>query len=338
VGGRWIDRFAPQKLIGWGAAIFAAGLLLISQANAMWQITAIFTLFLPFGTVFAGTHLCQALVGRWFTRNRGLALGISAMGTSLGGLLLPRLIVQSIEMIGWRHSMVVAALVVLLVLIPLMLFILRRKPEEFAETTVANAPAAHGAAVYATRELLLTRHFWLIVIGFTPILMAFYAVHHNLGTYAEDIGFTQAQTALVISVLSFSMMAGKLICGRLIDLISHQILYFVVAGSFITGMSCISLQTGFPMLLAGAVAMGFALGGTMPLMSIKVLDHFGAAAYGQVMGLLYIFINLSAVGPVAAGWVRDVTGSYPVVFLLSLIPLGIALVLMLVYGRAPASK
>jgi MFS family permease len=172
-----------------------------------------------------------------------------------------------------------------------------------------------------------------VVIAFTPILMAFYAVHANLGTYAEDIGFTQAQTALVISVLSFSMMAGKLLCGRLLDVVSHQRLYFLVAGSFITGMLCISLHASLALLLVGAVCMGLALGGTMPLMSTQVLDRFGAAAYGQVMGLLYIFINLSSVGPVAAGWVRDATGSYPTVFLASLAPLALALILMWRFGR-----
>lgn len=332
VGGKWIDRFAPQTLICGGAGIFALGLLLVSGATAMWQITAIFTLLMPFGTVFAGTHLCQALVGRWFIRNRGLALGLSAMGTSLGGLLLPPIIVQSVALVGWRGAMVGAALVTLLVLIPLALLVLRRRPEEFADTPAATAPRGH-ATVHSARGLLSNRYFWLVVIAFTPILMAFYAVHANLGTYAEDIGFSPAQTALVISVLSFSMMAGKLVCGRLLDVVSHQRLYFLVAGCFIAGMLCISQNAGLALLLCGAVCMGLALGGTMPLMSTQVLDRFGAAAYGQVMGLLYIFINLSSIGPVAAGWVRDATGSYPTVFLASLAPLVIALILMWRYGR-----
>lgn len=329
-GGKWIDRVAPQKLIGFGAAVFAAALLLIAGATAMWQITAVFTLLIPFGTVFAGPHLCQALVGRWFTRNRGLALGISVLGTSLGGFTLPPLVVRLIGVVGWRGTLALAAGVILLVLIPLALWVLRREPE----TAPASGPAAPEPAALTTRTLLGSRPFWLVVIAFTPILTAFYAVQANFGTYSEDIGFTQAQAATVISVLSFSMMTGKLLCGRLLDMVDHQLIYFLVVGAFVAGVLGMSLQSGYPLMLLGAVLVGLALGGTLPLMSTKVLDHFGAAAYGRAMGLLYIFVNLSAVGPVAAGWVRDVTGSYPLVFLAFLLPLLPAVILMLAWRPA----
>ena len=36
-----------------------------------------------------GTLASQTLVSRWFTDNRGFALGISAIGTNIGGIILP---------------------------------------------------------------------------------------------------------------------------------------------------------------------------------------------------------------------------------------------------------
>lgn len=320
--GKWIDRIPVQRLLCGGAALFALGLAAVAYARSMWQINLVFALLLPFGSVLAGPHLCQALVGRWFVENRGLALGISVLGTSLGGFILPPVVVRAFDALGWRHTFLAAAIFTLVVLIPLAYLILRRKPDTGSHT----AAATH--AELTTIGLLTNPRFWLVVAAFMPILMAFYAVHANLGSYAKDIGFTPAQVATVISVVSLSMVAGKIAFGRLIDRVDHRHVYFVVIGLLVAGIAGISLPGGYGMLMAGAVGVGLAMGGTMPLMSVRVMDCFGAHTFGQVMGLLFIFINISAVGPVVAGWVRDATGSYPLVFLAFLAPLVPAVIWM----------
>ena len=43
-----------------------AARVISSAAGLAVQINLIFALLLPFGSVFAGPHLCQAVVGRWF--------------------------------------------------------------------------------------------------------------------------------------------------------------------------------------------------------------------------------------------------------------------------------
>ena len=56
--------------------------------------------------------------------------------------------------------------------------------------------------------------------------------------------------------------------------------------------------------------LGFASGGTLPLLGSIVGLRFGARDFGLAMGMLMPFLTLSSFGYVVAGWVRDATGSY----------------------------
>ena len=218
--GKWIDRLSARRLLCSGAAIFALGLICVAYARSMWQINLIFALLLPFGSVFAGPHLCQAVVGRWFDKGRGMALGISVLGTSLGGFILPPIIVRAFDVLGWRHTFLAVAAFTLVMLIPLAYLILRRSPADLVIAALEK-PAAIAAttahSVLTSAQVLTNVQFWSLVAGFTPVMLAFYAVHANLGAYAADIGFKPEQTAIMISVVSLSMMSGKIVFGWLID-------------------------------------------------------------------------------------------------------------------------
>jgi len=98
------------------------------------------------------------------------------------------------------------------------------------------------------------------------------------------------------------------------------------------GLLLVVGQPGYGRLLAAAACIGAAAGGILPLISVIVASRFGAAAFGQVMGMMTLFITLAAFGSLLAGALRDVLGSYDAVFL------GFALLLLptlLVIRRLP---
>ena len=80
-----------------GIALVAAGLGVVSQAHALWQLYLGFGLLVSLGTALAGPLSCHALLTNWFVRRRGTAMGISQLGISLSGTFMVPLATWLVE-------------------------------------------------------------------------------------------------------------------------------------------------------------------------------------------------------------------------------------------------
>jgi MFS family permease len=70
-----------------------------------------------------------------------------------------------------------------------------------------------------------------------------------------------------------------------------------------------------PVLVAYAVLFGLAYGGIMPMMPIIVVECFGTAALGTLLGVIKIAYDAgAALAPLAAAWAHDRLGNYDLVF------------------------
>ncbi len=316
--GRAMDRFAVRMLVPLGACVMGLGLVLVSQAQALWQIVLLFATILPAGMVLFGTLASQTLITRWFTGKRGFAMGISAMGTSLGGFLFPPLVQLLIDEFGWRGAMQVLGVATVVLVAPLAWRVLAREPDTVAQSASGSTPAPLPQH-WSTAELLRSRMFWLPVIAFIPLNAGFGAVQFNLGAYTADLGYGASSAALLISLTSFAMIVGKFTFGSLGDRIDHRYLYGVAA--VVLGFALLAFQAApsYERMVAGVLMLGFATGASMPLMGVIYASRFGARAFGRVMGLAHTFFMLGAIGPLFAGWVFDETGSYDPAFMALLV-------------------
>ncbi len=85
LAGSLIDRFSLRKVMVIGLVLFAAGLALIANTRTITQYIFAFGFTMTIANSFAGGLVCSTVVSRWFTVNRGKALGVSAIGNSAGG-------------------------------------------------------------------------------------------------------------------------------------------------------------------------------------------------------------------------------------------------------------
>jgi MFS family permease len=314
--GRAMDGLPIRVLVLVGAGAFAVGLWCVAHASAFWQILLVYGLVFPLAMALTGTLAAQTLVARWFQDKRGLAIGISAMGTNVGGMILPFVVAGMLIDLGWRETLQWLAVMGLLLVAPLGWFVLGRQPG-------AGSAGAAGAGMvdqrlWTSREILGSRLFWIPVIGMLPLNTAFGAVQFNLGAYVQDLGFEAGQAANLIALCSFCMILGKLFFGGLGDRLDHRYLYWVAAASMSAGM--LILQGEPPLWLAalGVVCVGLAGGGILPMMGLVHGARFGLASFGRVMGLVMLTITFSSLGPLLAGWIFDATGSYDLAFMLFL--------------------
>src|SRR5262249_19224498 len=152
--------------------------------------------------------------------------------------------------------------------------------------------------------------------GFGAILVAFVPLLYSLGDYAHDLGIPPERAAAAAAMAALAMAPGKLTFGRLADWFSHRFLYRVGAIMIAAGIVVVSLSHSFTMLLAGLVLTNFGQGCYLPMLSSMIVSRFGAAAFGQVLGLAIVLIQLSAVAPYLSGLIRDATGGYGTAFLI----------------------
>ena len=312
--GRWLDTYSIRVLVVAGGVATGLGLFALSQATAFWQIVVIHMTLLPLGMVLCGTLASQTIVSKLFTENRGVAIGVSAAGTSLGGFVFPLITAALIAQFGWQTTLIVLSLSAFLLLVPANLWILRIPPP--APRSVRAGDEDHiDARVWADREILSTRMFWIPVAALMPMNAAFGGVQFNLGAYVSDLGFEQAFAAQLIAITSLGMIGGKFLFGWLGDRVDHRRLYWGMAVSLALAMG---LYLGAPdaaELRFAALLQGIATGGVMPMMGIVYSSRFGTLAFGKVLGYVNLFLMMGSFGSILSGWLFDVTGSYDYAFL-----------------------
>lgn len=341
--GHAMDRTSIRALISTGALAAALGFALISRASAFWQIILIYGTLITVGTLLAGPLAAQTLAAKWFRARRGLAIGLSTVGTSLGGFVLVPVVAILYLNLGWRSAHLVLAGTFLLI-IPLVWSVVRNTPEQKGvepEPEHATSPehaAGQALPLHTTASILRERNFWVMVVAFAPMVTAFGGVQQNLGPFARDIGIGDQQTSYLISIFSGVMIGGKVFFGAMADRYDQRMLYGLAVATLGVAMASMMTAPQFPGMVVICLLLGFAAGGFLPLLGAIVGSRFGPASFGQVMGLLGPFMTISALGPLIAGRLREATGSYDLVLLCFIAMLVPAAAGMFFLGAKPGAR
>ncbi|MCB1676379.1 MAG: MFS transporter [Halioglobus sp.] len=328
--GRALDRHSIRLLMVVAALILPLGYLLLSFVTNMWHVPVIYAACMSVGTLILGPLAASTLLARWFQSKLGLAMGIAAVGTSLGGFIFPPLIEWMIGAYGWRTAFRLLALLILVLTLPAALLVVNHPKDRGMRAYGASDGAASsaGAGVYSSLSILKSRNFWLVAAVISVLFAVNMALLTNLMPLAIDAGVTREQGALLISILAASGVVGKLIFGVIADRIDLRAGLAVAILLLITGLGFF-LGESFTILVAGSVATGLATGGMLPVWGAMLAWLFGAENYGRVMGQMNpVIIPIYLVAPALAGAIYDRTGNYDTAFTLFIALLALSLLLL----------
>ncbi len=338
VAGRAMDRLSIRYLVMGGALCLALALALAARASAMWQLMVIYGSLMVAGVLLAGPLAAQTLAARWFSRRRGLAIGISTVGTSLGGLAMPLLVTTLQANLGWRAANDVLALLVLVLIVPPVGLLIHNSPADAGilddpdgATAAARQPPDGAHQWQAADGLLRSRSFWLLVLAFTPLATAFGAAQQNLAPYTSDHGIDARAAAYLVSLMALVMAGAKVLFGALADRWDLRWLFFLAVAVLIGAFALMSGRVTYLQLVVACALLGAAAGGFLPLLASAISNRFGVAAFGHVMGMVGPFTTVAALGPWLAGYLRDSTGSYDAAWFIMamlLIPAAAAMALL----------
>src|ERR1700731_4923799 len=124
------DKYPARRLLGWGLLGMALFYVAISTVTATWQIAALYAALAPLALCLSTAVTANALISRWFVRRLGLALGLSAFGIGMAGVLLPPSVSAALPTVGWRMIWRVGGLLIAFIILPLVVFVIRDRPTE----------------------------------------------------------------------------------------------------------------------------------------------------------------------------------------------------------------
>lgn len=349
--GQLADRYPPRRLFACGLLGMAAFYFAISEAHAAWQIVALYTVLAPVALGLSTAITSNALISRWFVRRLGVALGLSAFGIGMAGVLLPPLIAALLPMVGWRTIWRAGALLLAVAVMPLVVFVIRARPTEREGLDYlvgdGGTPRGHGHAAGAGgigfRDILGRRNFWILLAVYLPLMALNGGVVQNLAPFAASHGFGRQIGGLLISLHSAAFLAATLSLGFLSDRFGNRLPFAGLAVAVAAGGVILAFGASLPAIAAGTALVGLG-GGLYTLLSAAIAVEFGAEGFGRAYGLAMLFLPAGSLAPFAIAKSQENLGSYvPALIALSVVVLvggAIALLLRERHGghATPAEK
>src|SRR5882762_1263915 len=301
------DRFGSRVVAVAGGVLMGLGLVLSSLATELWQLDVTFGLAVGFA---AGAFLTplSATATKWFTANRGLAVGVVSAGGGAGILLLSPLTRWLTNTWDWRIAMLVLGDLAWLVIIPVALLI-RNAPAEMGAVALGGGAAPQRD--YSTAQVLRTPQFWVIALTHFACCAAHSGPIFHMVTHAIDQGVVPMVAATVLGVSGLSSIAGRIGCGLLADrlgakrtLIAGLALQAVMVYSYLFTRDALGFY-------AAAIVFGVAYGGVMPLYALVTREYFGEKVMGTAYGAVFLVSTLGmGLGSWAGGFIHDHLGTY----------------------------
>ena len=319
--GMLIDRVGPRLLVLCGSLLLAALYFAYSQVHSIGQV---YLIHIGFAAVLvaAGLNVAVIMVSQWFVAKRGVALGITLVGTSLGGVILPKIIVVMLPTLGWRESFMWLS-VVPLALFVLVLLLVRTPAQMGMQPYGANeAKDGTSARVIASSlpdigyaAALHTRTFWALAVVAMATFYSILSVSAHLFLYMRDMKFDLATAGNAMAVMFGLAMLGKFGFGFLADYFPPKRVFLVNIAIMVGGAL---LLTGMKpgMIWYALVLFGLGWGGLYTMIQLLAVNAFGLSSAGKILGTITLLDATSGgLGVWVTALLYDHFGSYHVAFL-----------------------
>lgn len=308
-------KYDVRVIISAATVIMGGISILQGTFTSLWQFY-VFGIIQGCAAAFIGVIPAPILLGNWFYKNTGTAVGISAAFSGLVGMIGSSALGVLIPAYGWRTSYMIIGVSAMVLILPFSLFILRYKPEDKGmlpygadENYVSKTDAKAAAKKEKFSDFAKQPIFYISLTAYACSIISSY-LNSFLPSCGLEAGLPMAAAALLTSLALCGNMTTKLFLGKLCDsygVIKIFVLSIVVA---IVGHGLIFIGSTAPMM-AGALLYGI----TMPLSTVlmplfcrlfwKGDTYASAYSYVSMFGML-----ISAPFNTLFGTMYDMTGNY----------------------------
>ena len=324
--GYLIDRIGARKATILGTSLMAVGLFLFSQVNSL-PSYYLASATLALGQSVGGLPSFTRAVMNWFQKKRGQAIGLMNTGNALG-YFAPLVMASLLAAVGWRETLFISGLVILVVGVPLA-FVVRDKPESsekhatgsplgsasLKETnpTLIALPQKDLDSGMEVREVLRVPAFYLMLLaagveGFSHGPWVTFNIPHM-----QTSGFSLQAATTIVGIYGLLQVVLRYGVGVLSDRIGRRRIYissylFQTAG--IISFAFLSPENIWlaPIYL---ITQGISHAAMVIGRDSIVADYFGTKRYSTIRGLRQaLLLPATFLAPLFMGALFDIRGNY----------------------------
>ncbi|HZK39536.1 MAG TPA: MFS transporter [Clostridia bacterium] len=301
-----LKKFDIRVILFTGTIVIVSIFALMSRFTQLWQWYAAGAV-LGMATAVVWFLPAPIMIGNWFRKHLGIAMGITTASAYIAGMALNPVIAKVfVNNWDWRGAYIAVAAISLIISLS-VIFLCRTKPEDMGMTALGaddkevlkslaakHNPEAANAGMDA-KLAFRTSAFLMVVIAAS--LVAYNATHMNVaGNFGAVIGLG-ANASYIVSAILLGGIVFRLIYGLLNDKIGLKktisIGVFVAITGFL-GLIFANINVDAKIVaFIGAFLIGSmaAISGT--LIPILIRQTFGgknfSAIYGVVMAVVSLF-------------------------------------------------
>ncbi len=280
--GRAIDRIGVRYALVGVALILGLAVAAQSQVTNWIGLLATLILVRGFGQG-ALSVVSMAMIGKWFTRRLGMAMGIFSVLLAIGFIATTLGTGFAVGEYGWRATWLTIAGCLLFGLVPLGWLFVRNSPESMGLAVDAPRTAATSETVApldATLwEALRSPSFWIFTLAAAMFNLTWSAITLFQESLLADRGFGHNAFVLVMGLLVAGGLPANLLTGWLAT--PERLGRLLAVGMLMLAVSL----TAFPWLQTSLHAMYY---GTALGVSGGIITVIFFSAYGQTFGRTHL--------------------------------------------------
>ncbi len=344
-----VERLGARRVLAVGATGMG---ICFASLGLTWSLFYLYAMFAMMAVWRAGIMIVPVsqVVANWFQRRRGLAMGITTTGIGFGGLVMAPLCKLLISLVGWRFTFHIMGLVIIAVALPLILLVIRQHPADrgLLPDGVSSASASgtpdpdsgrHPGPMprsWSVGDAVRTRAFILATAAIGLGFASLGAVLLHTSPFMEDRGMAPEVAGLILGLVAGMGILGKVGSGHLADRVPpHRVLVGVFLMEAV-GLSALISTDSVVGIVAFVLIFGYAMGAVVALQPLVVVYYFGLASVATILGAMTAFSSIfMAVGPVFAGFMHDLLGSYTLAYVVFISVDCVAAFLILLIGPRP---
>lgn len=330
-----MNRFGVRRMVTIALFIILTGLAGSIFVRAAWQFFIFWGLLTGIGTGLTAMAFNATVATRWFVKRRGLVTGILSASNATGQLIFLPALARVTETHGWRTTVVIACIAVLVAVAVILLF-MKNYPSDVGSAAYGETepqPQSQNAAAASTSlsSLLATPFLVLKEAAQAPIFWVLFGTFFICGASTNgliqthfvslcgDFGIAPVEAASVLAMMGAFDLVGTTGSGWLSDRFDNRWLLFWYYG--LRGLALLYLPfTDFNLygLSLFAVFYGLDWIATVPPTLRLTIERFGRAKANVVFGWIFAGHQLGAASAAfGAGLSRTLLGSYLPAFFIS---------------------
>ncbi|KAL0579399.1 hypothetical protein V5O48_002624 [Marasmius crinis-equi] len=283
------------------SVVIVASCFIIAECTKHWHFLLVqgIVFGLASGTVFGPS---MGIIGHWFKKRRGLALGITSLGSSIGGTIIPIAARRLIEEVGFKWTMRIIGFILLAVMTVPNLTLRRRLPPKRVSGGIFNP------------HIFLSPVFSLYCLAIWVSFLGLYTVLTYIDISAIRIGISSDFSFYLVSIGNAASLVGRLLSALMVDRCGP--INFYAPMTLCAGILTYSwpFARSQASLIVVAILYGFFSGAFVATFVLPVYEMGEIDDVGRRTGTIMSIAAIGAlIGPPISGAINDASGGFEAV-------------------------